>query len=77
MFFRFLEFGNIGLLGSIFSSKTPYKFFKFLDLFSFVKSTCKKFAKKSGKKGKGFANPTLIKAFFYRNFSIEFKIQNC
>ena len=55
MFFRFLEFGNIGLLGSIFSSKTPYKFFKFLDLFSFVKSTCKKFAKKSGKRGKGFA----------------------
>jgi hypothetical protein len=28
---------------------------KFLDLFSFIKFTCKKFAKKSGKEGKGFA----------------------
>jgi hypothetical protein len=28
---------------------------KFLDLFSSIKSTCKKFAKKSGKEGKGFA----------------------
>lgn len=68
MFFRFLEFGNIGLLGSIFSSKTPYKFFKFLDLFSFVKSTCKKFAKKSGKEGKGFAKSKDFANQFGSNF---------
>jgi hypothetical protein len=43
----------------------------------FIKSTCKKFAKKSGKEGKGFAK---IKAryvlFSVEIFSEEFEIQN-
>jgi hypothetical protein len=66
----------LGFEGVFFRVKNPNKLLKFLDLFSFVKSTCKKFAKKSGKEGKGFANQPPIRAVFYRNFIIGFNVQN-
>jgi hypothetical protein len=44
----FLDFLKLILKGFFFELN-PYKFLKFPDLNSFVKPTCKKFAKKTGK----------------------------